>query len=96
MDSQASTRAEVVERDGGLCIFCGRQGESVHELIPRSSFGKNRKHLAFEVKNRCVVCTTCHAYAHNWVWRERGLRILQKRHGYTYEEPRYRTVLDRT
>ncbi len=93
--AQSATRPLVIERDDHLCIYCGRLGKNVHEIIPRSAFGKHGRQVCFEVKNRCVVCVKCHALCHNWEWRQLALLILQQRHGYEYPEARYRAVLDR-
>ena len=47
-------RQAVEERDGGLCIFCGRSGRGEAHLINRSQGG-----LGVE-ENIVTVCRECH------------------------------------
>ena len=53
-DIPQKVKREVYERDGGRCIFCGRQGAPNAHYIPRSHGG-----LGVE-KNIVTACAECH------------------------------------
>ena len=78
---------EVIDRDEGLCIYCGRQGCQVHHVIARSALpGKANLRKLWQLKNMCCVCLDCNQDAHTVKMRVEALRILQKRHGYDYSD----------
>ena len=53
-DISPKVRQAVYERDGGLCIICGRQGLPNAHYIPRSKGG-----LGIE-QNIVTLCIKCH------------------------------------
>ncbi len=81
----------VIDRDEGLCIYCGRQGCEVHHIIFRSHFGKNEKKRGgkcWQLKNMCVICLEHKHLVHSSgdvrKLLVRALEILGNRHGYDY------------
>ena len=84
--------AIVIERDP-VCRDCG-SGENleVHHIVPLSSFGKNRKALAWQPKNLIRLCADCHrlkdrqAGSHTHAARVRHLAMLAELFGYEYDE----------
>ena len=86
----ASTYYLVIARDTDLngvprCVKCGRVANHVHEIIPRSRFGKHNRSGLFELKNRCCVCRECHESVHNPRGRGELLHIMSSKHGYEYD-----------
>lgn len=53
-DISTRVRNAVSERDGGLCILCGRVGEPNAHYVPRSAGG-----LGIE-QNVVTLCMECH------------------------------------
>lgn len=53
-DISPHTRAEVAERDGGLCVLCGRMGSPNAHFIPRSAGGLGI------ARNIVTLCHDCH------------------------------------
>lgn len=51
-------RAEIIERDSGLCVRCGRVAAHIHHIRFRSQQGSGDKN------NGCCVCLDCHNLAH--------------------------------
>ena len=76
-----SLRRRVIERDGGLCVNCGAQGDHVHHIIPRSRAARNSPKVWRE-ENMCVICLSCHEKGQTKWFRERMLRLMRERHGY--------------
>lgn len=58
-----AVKKKVYERDRGLCIFCGRPGDPVAHVVPRSKGG-----LGVE-QNIVTACGSCHAAMDNGVFR---------------------------
>jgi hypothetical protein len=53
-------RAQVLERDGWTCQFCGRQRElHVHHVHPRGRGGKDTE------ENLVTLCALCHRSIHD-------------------------------
>lgn len=50
----AQTKRIVYERDGGLCIFCGRPGDPVAHVLRRSRGGLGVP------ENIVTACAACH------------------------------------
>jgi 5-methylcytosine-specific restriction endonuclease McrA len=65
-------KAEIYDRDKGICQGCGVIGVHLHHIIFRSQGGKHT------VDNLVTLCNDCHTRAHNcreerfhWeVWRD--------------------------
>lgn len=59
-------RLEVYERDGGLCVLCGRQGAHIHHIVFRSQGGTD------DMENLVTLCGECHDHAHGkWIGKEK-------------------------
>lgn len=52
-------RKAIIERDGGLCVFCKRPYVHIHHILLRSQLGVG------EASNGCCICFTCHQLAHS-------------------------------
>lgn len=52
------TKLQAYERDGGLCVLCGRQSVEVHHIVFRSQLGTS------ELSNLACLCRPCHDAAH--------------------------------
>lgn len=88
----AATYYLVIARDTDLdgnvrCVRCGGLADDVHEIIPRSHFGKSESLQArlFDIKNRVCLCRACHTEVHNNIGRKELLLKLQSLHGYEYD-----------
>ena len=69
-DISPKVRQAVYERDGGLCVICGRQGIPNAHYIPRSKGG-----LGIE-QNIVTLCPKCHhEYDNGGKRQEYGERI---------------------
>ena len=66
------------------CVLCRGKANDVHEIIPRSRFGPNRRRELFRIENRVCLCRECHNKAHNDEKRCALLKTLELFHGYTY------------
>lgn len=64
------TRAQVIKRDKGRCLSCKKKAHDVHEIIPRSRFGKLNMGECFKPDNRCCLCRECHGKAHTIKMRQ--------------------------
>jgi 5-methylcytosine-specific restriction endonuclease McrA len=51
----------VLERDDGICQYCGRQGANIHHIVP-AGMGRKRIHA---IENLITLCLDCHRLAHN-------------------------------
>jgi len=72
------------EKGRPKCIRCGGKGRDVHEIIPRSSFGKGNMAKCFSKENRCCLCRKCHGEVVSDYERGRLLDILSRVYGYEY------------
>lgn len=68
----AKTKEIVYERDGGLCIFCHRQGDPVAHVVARSHGG-----LGIE-KNIVTACLACHTRLDNSTDRQIMLETAKR------------------
>lgn len=50
---------QVIERDGGLCVLCGRVAVDPHHIIPRSR-GKKWSKKLWRIENMACLCRGCH------------------------------------
>lgn len=84
------TRKSVIARDGGKCFLCNKKGIQVHEIVPRSHFGKETMRLCFSEKNRVCLCPSCHSKVHTFKWRRKLLKMLMLKYNYDYPEEKFR------
>jgi SAM-dependent methyltransferase len=89
-----ATRNSVQLRDKFTCFVTGKKGIQVHEIVPRSAFGKRTMHLCFEERNLVCLCPEEHEKAHTVAYRKMLIKMMQERHGYTYDDPIYQKYLD--
>ena len=81
-------QSEVIRRDGGNCLLCGAHGNDVHEVVPRSRFGRSRADECFSMRNSALLCRACHRDAHTQQSRKTLFFVLSKLYGYEYaDEP---------
>lgn len=88
------TRAQVMARDKYRCVLCNSPQIQIHEIVPRSRFGKLRSKILFDVKNRVCLCQMCHAEAHNYSHRKMLLDLLKTKYNYTYDEEEFQRYLN--
>jgi len=79
----------VRRRDRGLCFSCGKPGEEIHHIVSRSLFTKGDKSRD-EERNLCLLCRKCHSESHCLNARRKLIQAMEKRHGYAYEDGRFR------
>lgn len=81
----------VAIRDNWTCLRCGKPGDDVHEIVPRSHFGPETKAvICFQPKNMCVLCRSCHGKVHNPKGRKLLLAIMAQTYGYDYRRDPWR------
>lgn len=74
---------DVVSRDDGRCVLCGKPYDEIHHITYRSAGGSN------ELNNLCCLCWYCHRVRihdsdHPKEMRKWLQNILAERHGYEY------------
>src|SRR5690554_4853466 len=73
----------VLERDDGICQYCGRQGANIHHIVPAGIGGK-RIH---RIENLITLCLDCHREAHSSKdMREWTYEWSRKRYGNTIDK----------
>ena len=77
---------EVVERDEGACVDCGRAGGLLHHVAPKSMLMGRRKKERDQPKNLVVLCVVCDKMAHTKAARKRHLTRLRELWGYKYPD----------
>ena len=74
---------QVVERDDGICQYCGRQGANIHH-IAYGGTGRVRRHIK---ENLITLCLDCHREAHSSKdMREWTYEWSRKRYGNTIDK----------
>jgi 5-methylcytosine-specific restriction endonuclease McrA len=73
----------ILERDNGICQYCGNRGVNIHHIIPAGLGGK-RKHL---IENLITLCGECHMGVHS----SKEMRDWT----YTWSRQRYGNAIDR-
>lgn len=89
-DKDRQTYYLVIARDSDYygqprCVNCGAVADDVHEILPKSYFGKNSEDVLFDIKNRCCLCRDCHSVLHNDRGRAKLLGSLKGKYNYEYE-----------
>lgn len=74
----------IVQRDGHLCIVCGRKAEAVHEVVPRGRWG-GRSAEPFVKENMCCLCNFCHEAAQTVNGRTVICILMRWWYNYQYE-----------
>ena len=92
-EADRGSRIMVAQRDGMRCLKCKSQGVQVHEIVPRSHFGRISLHICFHPKNRCLLCPRCHERAHTNKRRRELLKIMHCKHDYKYPEEQFRRYI---
>jgi 5-methylcytosine-specific restriction endonuclease McrA len=73
----------ILERDDGICQYCGRQGANIHHIVP-AGMGRKRIHA---IENLITLCLECHSGAHSSksmrAWTEEWSR---KKYGNTIDK----------
>ena len=73
----------VLERDDGICQYCGRQGINIHHIVP-AGMGRKRIHA---IENLITLCLECHSGAHSSKeMREWTYDWSRKRYGNTIDK----------
>ena len=80
-----SVYQEVVERDEGACVDCGKAGGLLHHIVPKSMLMGKRKKERDQPKNLVVLCVLCDKMAHTKAARKRHLTLLREKHGYVFD-----------
>ena len=88
-----SVYEEVVERDEGACIDCGKAGGLVHHVVPKSMLMGRRKKERDQPKNLVVLCVLCDKMAHTKAARKRHLTVLREKHHYVYDTFPWKGIL---
>jgi len=83
-------RNQVIARDKGRDILTLELGTDVHEIIPRSHFGRKGADKCYSLKNMCVLTRASHQRIH--ALGKAGITLLLQRmvelYGYEYgDEP---------
>lgn len=87
----------IFKRERKRCIVCGsNQYLDIHEIVPRSRFGKLNIHQCFVLKNMVVICRSCHSIAHTIDMRKKLIQLLEKKYNYSYTEQHYQSYLKET
>lgn len=89
----AETRGIVQMRDEFKCVVCGKNGIHVHEILPRSAFGKRSMKLCYTEKNRVCLCPEHHSEAHTVEYRKMLLGLMSSKYGYDYEEQEFQKYI---
>lgn len=79
-----SVYQEVVERDEGACVDCGKAGGLLHHVVPKSMLPGKRKKERDQPRNLVVLCVLCDKMAHTKAARKRHLTLLREQWGYDY------------
>lgn len=78
--------ARDTDYDGvARCIVCGDAAHHVHEILPRSYYGRKNREELFAVENRCCLCRDCHGAVQSDPGRGMLLHIMTERYNYTYK-----------
>jgi 5-methylcytosine-specific restriction endonuclease McrA len=73
----------ILERDDGICQYCGRQGANIHH-IAYGGTGRVRRHIK---ENLITLCLDCHREAHSSKdMREWTYEWSRKRYGNTIDK----------
>ena len=73
----------ILERDEGICQYCGKQGANIHHILFGGT-GRKRIHC---IENLITLCGECHRGAHS----NRGMREFT----YEWSRQKYGDAIDR-
>lgn len=93
-DLEQETKLIVLAREEHRCFICYKKGVDVHEIVPRSAFGKSKKHILFSEKNRVCLCREHHKTAHTFEMRQYLIKMLSTAYGYSYQEQEFYKYLE--
>lgn len=80
-DRWRKLRQYVIDRDGGMCVHCGRKGNIVHHIVWVNDDNVDDDSVVFNPDNLECVCVDCHAAIHSggkrptaegWVFDDEG------------------------
>ena len=74
---------QVVERDNGICQYCGNRGVNIHHIL----FGGTGRRRIHAVENLITLCLECHSRAHS----NRAMRDWT----YTWSRQKYGDKVDK-
>lgn len=66
------SRSALVKRDGGLCQYCGKKGDTIDHVQPRSRGGSNAW------TNVVLACRRCNGKKDNKTLAELGWKLLRE------------------
>jgi 5-methylcytosine-specific restriction endonuclease McrA len=64
------TRSALTKRDNGLCGYCGKTGDNIDHIDPRSKGGKHRW------ENVVYACYSCNSRKADRTPAEAGMKLL--------------------
>ena len=65
------TKAGVLKRDGRICCYCGKRGDTVEHIMPTSRGGGARDWM-----NTAACCLRCQARKADKTLEEAGMRLI--------------------
>ena len=81
---------QVAERDGGLCLFCGRPAVDPAHILPKGRFPE----LKYDPANIMSTCRECHHITHTPKGRKQAIVLMRELYGYSYEAAGYQEYLE--
>ena len=94
LDKDRETRYNILRREKYKCFLCGKGGVEVHEILPRSRFGRSQVDELFSMKNRVALCRAHHAEVHTRKYRILLIGQLYAKYRYDYSESPFRFYLE--
>jgi 5-methylcytosine-specific restriction enzyme A len=58
-------RQYIIDRDGGMCVYCGGRGDIAHHKIWVDDSNVNDPSVVWSPDNLETVCANCHAKIHS-------------------------------
>jgi len=96
LDTYYQVLSRDIGNDGSVrCIRCGERADDVHEIMPKSWFGKAKDMECFAIENRCCLCRDCHNSVVSDIGRGELLYILSERYGYNYTDSHRRWLIEK-
>lgn len=86
-----AVRLLVILRDRGKCVICGNPAVTVNHILSRGAHPS----LFILEKNLASLCKVHDSeFTNTKDFAKLQISTLKERHGYTYDEPEFREVLD--